>query len=83
VDAHWYVSGPAARFPFSPGRKYTPGDTSKTDLGHLRNVLALPAIIIVQASCLGRDNAALPAVQLLWHVADLNPGRISMVLSSS
>ena len=59
VDAHCHVFGPAAQFPFAPDRKYTPGDASKKDLEHLSNDLGVARNVIVQASCHGRDNAAL------------------------
>ena len=59
VDAHCHVFGPAAEFPFALGRTYTPGDASKTDLEHLRHDLGVSRNVIVQASCHGRDNAAL------------------------
>ncbi|GAA4114248.1 amidohydrolase family protein [Enteractinococcus coprophilus] len=59
VDSHCHVFGPTAAFPFAPGRKYTPGDASKFDLEHLRSHLGVARNVIVQASCHGRDNAAL------------------------
>lgn len=59
VDSHCHVFGPAAAFPFASGRKYTPGDASKFDLEHLRSHLGVARNVIVQASCHGRDNAAL------------------------
>jgi len=59
VDAHCHVFGPAAAFPFAPGRKYTPGDASKADLEHLREDLGVARNVIVQASCHGHDNSAL------------------------
>lgn len=59
VDSHCHVFGPAAAFPFARDRKYTPGDASKFDLEHLRSHLGVARNVIVQASCHGRDNAAL------------------------
>lgn len=59
VDAHCHVFGPANAFPFAPGRKYTPGDASKHDLEALRGDLGVTRNVIVQASCHGRNNAAL------------------------
>lgn len=59
VDAHCHVFGPADEFAFAPGRTYTPGDASKYDLAALRADLGVARNVIVQASCHGRDNAAL------------------------
>lgn len=59
VDAHCHVFGPGARFPFAPGRKYTPCDASKEQLFALRDHLGFTRNVIVQATCHGSDNAAL------------------------
>jgi 2-pyrone-4,6-dicarboxylate lactonase len=59
VDAHCHVFGPAAKFPYAPERKYTPVDASKEQLFGLRDFLGFDKNVIVQASCHGKDNAAL------------------------
>ncbi|MCP5367750.1 MAG: amidohydrolase family protein [Hyphomicrobiales bacterium] len=59
VDAHCHVFGPADRFPYAPERKYTPCDAPKERLFALRDFLGFERNVIVQASCHGRDNAAL------------------------
>lgn len=59
VDAHCHVFGPAARFPYAPERKYTPCDAPKESLFALRDHLGFSRNVIVQATCHGRDNAAL------------------------
>ena len=59
VDAHCHVFGPANRFPYAPERKYTPCDAPKEKLFALRDFLGFERNVIVQASCHGRDNAAL------------------------
>jgi 2-pyrone-4,6-dicarboxylate lactonase len=59
VDAHCHVFGPASRFPYAPERKYTPVDAPKEKLFALRDFLGFDKNVIVQASCHGRDNAAL------------------------
>src|SRR5262245_66288661 len=59
VDAHCHVFGPAARFPYAPERKYTPVDAPKETLFALRDHLGFDKNVIVQASCHGKDNAAL------------------------
>ena len=59
VDAHCHVFGPAAKFPYARERKYTPVDAPKEKLFALRDFLGFDKNVIVQASCHGRDNAAL------------------------
>ena len=59
VDAHCHVFGPALSFPFAPERKYTPNDASKEQLFALRDFLGFSRNVIVQATCHGKDNAAL------------------------
>ena len=59
VDAHCHVFGPAAQFPFAPERKYTPCDASKKQLYSLRDHLGFARNVIVQATCHGKDNAAM------------------------
>lgn len=59
VDAHCHVFGPAAEFPFAPERKYTPCDAGKDKLFELRDFLGFERNVIVQATCHGKDNAAL------------------------
>ena len=59
VDAHCHVFGPAARYPYAATRKYTPCDAPKEKLFALRDFLGFERNVIVQASCHGRDNAAL------------------------
>jgi len=59
VDAHCHVFGPAAIFPFSPERKYTPCDASREQLFSLRSHLGFEKNVVVQATCHGSDNSAL------------------------
>jgi len=59
VDAHCHVFGPAHTFPYAPERKYTPVDAPKEKLFALRDHLGFSKNVIVQASCHGKDNAAL------------------------
>ncbi len=59
VDAHCHVFGPGDRFPFAPGRKYTPCDASWEQLRALRDHLGFTRNVIVQATCHGADNRAL------------------------
>jgi len=58
-DAHCHVFGPAARFPYAPGRAYTPPDAPKERLAALHAILGIERAVIVQASCHGTDNDAM------------------------
>jgi 2-pyrone-4,6-dicarboxylate lactonase len=58
-DAHCHVFGPAAKFPFAPGRRYTPADAPKEALAALHRHLGVERAVIVQASCHGADNRAM------------------------
>ncbi len=59
TDAHCHVFGPAAKFPYAPGRRYTPQDAPKEMLAALHAHLGVERVVIVQASCHGTDNAAM------------------------
>jgi 2-pyrone-4,6-dicarboxylate lactonase len=59
TDAHCHVFGPAAIFPYAPGRAYTPADAPKGSLVELHKVLGIERAVIVQASCHGTDNRAM------------------------
>jgi 2-pyrone-4,6-dicarboxylate lactonase len=59
VDAHCHVFGPGREFPYVPERKYTPCDAPKQKLFALRDFLGFDKNVIVQASCHGRNNAAM------------------------
>jgi predicted TIM-barrel fold metal-dependent hydrolase len=56
-DAHCHVFGPAARFPYSPDRSYTPPDAPVESLRRLHAHLGLSRAVIVHASCHGTDMA--------------------------
>jgi predicted TIM-barrel fold metal-dependent hydrolase len=58
-DAHCHVFGPAARFPFSPNRTYTPPDSGIDEFIDLQDRLGLTRAVFVQASCHGTDNSAM------------------------
>ncbi len=87
VDAHCHVFGPAARFPYSPARKYTPCDAPREELFELRDLLGFSRNVIVQASCHGTDNAAMvdalqAAGDLARGVAAVDPGITNEELSA-
>jgi predicted TIM-barrel fold metal-dependent hydrolase len=58
-DAHCHIFGPAARFPFSDDRTYTPPDAGIEDFERLQERLGLSRAVFVQASCHGVDNSAM------------------------
>jgi 2-pyrone-4,6-dicarboxylate lactonase len=58
-DAHCHVFGPSARFPYAPGRTYTPADAPKERLSRLHDLLGIERAVVVQASCHGTDNRAM------------------------
>jgi 2-pyrone-4,6-dicarboxylate lactonase len=72
-DAHCHVFGPASRFPYVEGRRYTPEDAPKEALAALHAHLGIERTVIVQASCHGSDNRA-----MLDAIAS-NPTRIKGV----
>jgi 2-pyrone-4,6-dicarboxylate lactonase len=55
-DAHVHVFGPAARFPYSPGRNFTPVDAPKETLFALHRQLGIGRCVIVQSVVHGFDN---------------------------
>ena len=65
-DCHTHVFGPAGRYPYAPGRKYTPGEASVAELQALHRHLGVQRVVIVQPSPYGTDNSAtLDALGLL------------------
>jgi 2-pyrone-4,6-dicarboxylate lactonase len=59
TNGHCHVFGPAARFPFAPGRAYTPPDSGYEDFVAHQERMGLERAILVQASCHGTDNSAM------------------------
>jgi 2-pyrone-4,6-dicarboxylate lactonase len=66
-DAHCHIFGPQAQFPFAPNRRYTPPDAGKDKLRALHAHLGISRVVLVQASCHGKDNRA-----MLDAIADSN-----------
>jgi predicted TIM-barrel fold metal-dependent hydrolase len=56
-DAHCHVFGPADKFPYAPGRSYTPVDVGKERLRALHDHLGLERGVIVHPNCHGTDMA--------------------------
>ena len=49
-DSHCHIFGPGDRFPYAPGRRYTPPDAPKEKLRALHAHLGLARAVLVQAS---------------------------------
>ncbi|MDQ8032164.1 MAG: amidohydrolase family protein [Bordetella sp.] len=58
-DSHCHVFGPAQRFPYAEGRRYTPPDASREALAALHRHLGISRAVVVQAACHGADHSAL------------------------
>jgi predicted TIM-barrel fold metal-dependent hydrolase len=56
-DCHVHVFGPNARYPFWPGRSYTPGEASIDELKALHRALGIDRVVIVHPSPYGADNS--------------------------
>lgn len=55
-DSHVHVFGPADRFPYAPGRNFTPVDAPKEALFALHRTLGIGRCVIVQSFVHGHDN---------------------------
>jgi predicted TIM-barrel fold metal-dependent hydrolase len=56
-DCHTHIFGDPARFPFSPGRTYTPEPASVDELRKLHQALHIGRVVIIHPSVYGTDNA--------------------------
>lgn len=56
-DCHTHIFGDPARFPWSPGRTYTPESASVDELRTVHRALHTSRVVIVQPSVYGTDNA--------------------------
>ena len=54
-DTHCHVFGPESKFPYAPGRAYTPPDAPVENLRKLHAHLGISRAVIVHASCHGAD----------------------------
>src|SRR5262245_44590372 len=80
-DCHVHVFEPR-RFPFHPGRSYTPGRASLEELIAFEKRLGSDRVVLVQPSPYGSDNAAmLDALERFGEnargVAVIDPGTVS------
>lgn len=58
-DCHAHVFGPAARFPYSTPRSYTPPDSPLAEYLAMHDTLGVQRGVLVQPSVYGTDNAAM------------------------
>jgi 2-pyrone-4,6-dicarboxylate lactonase len=56
-DAHVHVFGPQARFPFAPGRSFTPCEAPKEKLFALHTLFGIERCVVVQSNAHGLDNS--------------------------
>ncbi len=62
-DAHTHIFGPGDKYPYAPGRPYTPPDAPLEDFRALHQKLGIGRAVIVNASVHGTDNrVALDAI---------------------
>jgi hypothetical protein len=52
-DVHVHVFGPQSRFPFAPGRSFTPCEAPKEKLFALHALLGVDRCVVVQSNALG------------------------------
>jgi 2-pyrone-4,6-dicarboxylate lactonase len=58
-DTHAHVFGPAARFPYTGDRSYTPPDAPLEKYLDMLDAIGFARGVLVQASAHGRDNSAM------------------------
>ena len=58
-DTHAHVFGPAARFPYTPDRSYTPPDAPLEKYLGMLDAIGFARGVLVQGSAHGRDNSAM------------------------
>lgn len=56
-DCHVHIFGDPVKFPFAPGRTYTPKTALPEELGVLHKALHLQRVVIVSPSVYGADNS--------------------------
>src|ERR1700720_4263128 len=60
-DCHAHICGPAAAYPYSAERIYTPPDATLESYRHLLAVLGVARAVLIQPSVYGTDNRAMLA----------------------
>jgi predicted TIM-barrel fold metal-dependent hydrolase len=56
-DCHTHVHGEPEKFPFDPGRVYTPEPASPQEMAALHQALHVERVVIVTPSVYGADNS--------------------------
>lgn len=56
-DCHAHLFGPVSRYPYQPGRNYTPPDAHRRDYLQLLETLGFQRTVLVQPSVYGTDNS--------------------------
>ena len=56
TDCHFHIFGPHARYPLSPGRRYTPPEAAIEHYRAIAAVLGIERMVVVQPSIYGTDN---------------------------
>src|SRR5437764_11944357 len=59
-DAHTHIFGPGNKYPYAPGRPYTPPDAPLGDFRSLHKKLGIGPAVIGNASLHGTDNRVAP-----------------------
>jgi 2-pyrone-4,6-dicarboxylate lactonase len=58
-DAHCHIFGPGDKYPYAPGRSYTPPDAPLSRFKELQATLGLERAVLVNASCHGTNNTVI------------------------
>jgi 2-pyrone-4,6-dicarboxylate lactonase len=82
-DAHTHVFGPQSRFPFAPGRSFTPCEAPKEKLFALHEHLGIERGVVVQSNAHGVDNSVTEDVLAARGGAYLGIALVSVSVSDA
>ena len=82
-DAHVHVFGPQSRFPFAPGRSFTPCEAPKEKLFALHELLGIERGVVVQSNAHGVDNSVTEDVLAARKGAYLGVALVSVTVSDA
>ena len=82
-DAHMHVFGPQSRFPFAPGRSFTPCEAPKEKLFALHELLGIERGVVVQSNAHGVDNSVTEDVLTARKGAYLGIALVSVTVSDA
>jgi len=82
-DAHVHVFGPQARFPFAPGRSFTPSEAPKEKLFALHSLLGIERCVVVQSNAHGFDNSVTEDVLADRRGAYVGIGLVPLTISEA